>query len=86
MLKKFSFAPLARRKMVNFLHSAPKTCQLFKVLMVLPPSGKNSAGVHANRSLLLFENTMYMYVVICVALHANRIVYLRYLLLHRCHR
>ena len=30
-----------------FLHGAPKTCQLFKVSVVLPPSGKISAGAHA---------------------------------------
>ena len=34
-------------KMVDFLYGAPKMCQLFKVLVVLPPSGKISAGAHA---------------------------------------
>ena len=32
--------------MVDFLYGAPKTCQLFKVSVVLPPSGKMSAGAH----------------------------------------
>ena len=32
--------------MVDFVHGAPKTRQLFKVLVVLPPSGKISAGAH----------------------------------------
>ena len=32
--------------MVDFLYGAPKTCQFFKVLVVLPPSGKISAGAH----------------------------------------
>ena len=44
--QKFSFAPLARRKMVDFLYGAPKTCRLFKVSVILPPSGKISAGAH----------------------------------------
>ena len=44
--QKFSFAPPAHRKMVNFLYGAPKTCHLFKVSLVLPPSGKISAGAH----------------------------------------
>ena len=45
--QQFSFAPWARRKMIDFLYGAPKTCQLFKVTVVLPPSGKISAGAHA---------------------------------------
>ena len=44
--QKFSFAPSARRKMVGFLYGAQKTCQLFEALVVLPPSGKISAGAH----------------------------------------
>ena len=32
---KFSLAPWARRKMVDFLYGATKTCQLFKVSVVL---------------------------------------------------
>ena len=44
--QKFSFAPPARRKTVDFLYGAPKTCQLFKASVVLPPSGKISAGAH----------------------------------------
>ena len=36
--QKFSFAPWAPRQMVDFfLQDAPKTCQFFKVLVVLPP-------------------------------------------------
>ena len=46
--QKFSFAPSARRKMVDFLYGAPKTCQLFKVSVVLPPYGKISAGAHGD--------------------------------------
>ena len=41
-----SFAPWARRKMVDFLYGAPKTCRLFKVSVILPPSGKISTGAH----------------------------------------
>ena len=48
----FSFAPSARRKMVDFLYGAPKTCQLFKVSVVLPPSGKISAGAHGQHQQL----------------------------------
>ena len=33
-------------KKVNFLYGAPKTCQLFYVSVILPPSGKISAGAH----------------------------------------
>ena len=33
----FSFAPSARRKMVDLLYGALKTCQPFKVSVVLPP-------------------------------------------------
>ena len=44
--QKFSFAPSARRKMVDILYGAPKTCRLFKVSVILPPSGKISAGAH----------------------------------------
>ena len=44
--QKFSFAPSARRKKVDFLYGAPKTCRLFKVSVILPPSGKISAGAH----------------------------------------
>ena len=32
--------------MVDFSYGAPKTCQLFKVSVILPPSGKISAGAH----------------------------------------
>ena len=35
------------RKMVDFWYGAPKTCRFFNVLVVLPPSGKISAGAHA---------------------------------------
>ena len=45
-MHKFSFAPSARRKMVDLLYGALKTCQLFKVSVVLPPSGKFFAGAH----------------------------------------
>ena len=34
---KFSFTPSARRKIVEFLYGAPKTHQLFQMLVVLPP-------------------------------------------------
>ena len=44
--QKFSFAPSARPKMVDFLYAAPKTCRLFEVSVILPPSGKISAGAH----------------------------------------
>ena len=44
--QKFSFAPSARRKMVDYLYGAPKTCRLSKVSVTLPPSGKISAGAH----------------------------------------
>ena len=46
--QKFSFAPSARRKMVDVLYDAPKTCQLFEVTVVLPRSGKFTAGTHAH--------------------------------------
>ena len=32
--------------MVDFLYGEPKTCQLFETSVVLPPSGKISAGAH----------------------------------------
>ena len=32
--------------MIDFLYSAPKTCQVFKTSVVLPPSGKISTGAH----------------------------------------
>ena len=32
--------------MVDFLHDAQKRVHFFKVLVVLPPSGKLSAGAH----------------------------------------
>ena len=48
--KKFSFAPSARRKMVDFLYGVPKTCRLFKASVILPPSGKISAGAHATNA------------------------------------
>ena len=38
--QKFSFAPSARRKMVDLLYGAPKTCRLFKVSVILPPLEK----------------------------------------------
>ena len=55
--QKFSFAPSARRKMVDFLYGAPKTCRLFKVSVILPPSGKISAGAHAVSYLLVFTSS-----------------------------
>ena len=49
----FLFAPLARRKMVDSWYGAPKkTCQLFNVLVVLPPSGKIPAGAHGSGTVL----------------------------------
>ena len=47
--------------MVNFLYGAPKTCQLFKVSVVLPPSGKISAGAHACASLLTDDSVTNIY-------------------------
>ena len=44
--------------MVIILYGAPKTCQLFKVSVVLPPSGKISAGAHVRKSI-----RKYMYMV-----------------------
>ena len=41
-----SFAPSARRKMVDFLYGAPKTCWVCKVSVTLSPSGKISVGAH----------------------------------------
>ena len=52
--QKFSFAPSARRNMVNFWYGAPKTCRLFKVSVALPPSGKISAGAHDKRFVFFF--------------------------------
>ena len=42
----FSFASSTGRKVVDFLYGAPKTRQRFKVSVILPPSGKISAGAH----------------------------------------
>ena len=36
--------------MVDVLHGATKTYQLFKVSVILPPSGKISAGAHVSKS------------------------------------
>ena len=32
--------------MIDFVHGATKTCQLFKLSVVLLPSRKNSVGAH----------------------------------------
>ena len=45
-MQKFSFASSARLKMVDSVYGARKTCQFFNVSVVLPPSGKISAGAH----------------------------------------
>ena len=41
-----SVRAFAAPKMVDLLHDAQKTCQLFKLLVVLRPLKKNSAGAH----------------------------------------
>ena len=71
--RKFSLAPPARRKMVDFLYGAPKTCQLFETSVVLPPSGKISAGAHAYNDVL-YDNVnvnedSLMYVSVLVRVH-----------------
>ena len=50
--QKFSFAPSARSKVVDFLYGAPKTCRLLKLSVILPPSGKISAGAHVCMHIL----------------------------------
>ena len=37
--------------MVDIFHGAPKTCPIFKLSVVLPPSGKISAGAHGRNRL-----------------------------------
>ena len=39
-MQNFSFAPSARRKIVDFLYGAPKTSQLFKCRWFCPPLEK----------------------------------------------
>ena len=36
----------------RFLYGAPKKCQIFKVLVVLPPSGKIPAGAYGAHARL----------------------------------
>ena len=36
------------KNFVDLLYGAPKTCRLFKVSVILPPSGKISAGAHGD--------------------------------------
>ena len=36
------------KNFVDLLYGAPKTCRLFKVSVILPPSGKISAGAHGS--------------------------------------
>ena len=48
--KNFRLRLRRAEKMVIFWYGAPKTCQLFKVSVVLPPSGKISAGAHVHMS------------------------------------
>ena len=44
--KIFRLRPGRAEKMVHFWYGTPKTCQIVKVSVVLPPSGKFSAGAH----------------------------------------